>query len=142
MNRVLRILLAEDNPGDVYLVQEALHRNGVSHELTLAKDGTSAWNLIDACEASPELSFDIILLDLNLPVRCGLEVLERIRRCRGPLARALVVVVTSSDSPRDRAAANRGKADYYFRKPSDLEQFLELGSIVQELWARRTRGNQ
>lgn len=130
----LRILLAEDNPGDVFLVKEALSRHSIDHILTVASDGQRAWERIEAAEGERAAGFDLFLLDLNLPVRTGLELLARIRASRTKLARAPVVIVTSSNSIHDRAAAERAGTDCYFCKPSNLEEFMELGSIVRELW--------
>ena len=132
-----RILLAEDNPGDVFLVRAALQRHAIEHELTVAGDGQAAWKLIEAAEASPDQQFDLFMLDLNLPVRPGLELLARIRNSSGGMSRALVLIMTSSNSVQDRAAAAQDGADYYFFKPSTLEAFLELGSIVKNLCAGR-----
>ena len=137
MSRACRILLAEDNPGDVYLVREALNRQSLFYELTVATDGEQAWRLVEAADTGSVAEFDICMLDLNLPVRPGLEVLTRIRSCRGAMAKALVVIVTSSNLPQDRAAAALGRADYYFCKPSSLYSFLQLGQIVSELWTER-----
>jgi two-component system, chemotaxis family, response regulator Rcp1 len=138
MSRACRILLAEDNPGDVYLVREALNRQSLFYELLVATDGERAWTMIEAADAGKIEGFDICMLDLNLPVRPGLEVLTRIRSCRGPMAQALVVIVTSSNLTQDRVATSRDGADYYFCKPSNLHSFLQLGEIVSGLWAGRT----
>lgn len=137
MRQAVRILLAEDNPGDVFLVKQALKRHSIEHELTIAKDGQQAWKLIEASEQPAAGTFDIVMLDLNLPVRPGSELLARIRTSSGELSRVLVVILTSSNSPHDRNAALRDGADYYFCKPSDYEAFLQLGAITKELWDTR-----
>jgi DNA-binding response OmpR family regulator len=139
MGRALRILLVEDDPGDVFLVKEALNRHSLKHELTVAGDGGAAWALIERADTPRGRNFDIFLLDLNLPVRPGLELLKRIRSSRRSMARALVVIVTSSNSPVDRDGATQGGADYYFCKPSHFEEFLQLGSVLKELCAARAR---
>ena len=56
----------------------------------------------------------------------------------GIVSKAPVVIVTSSNSTRDRNAAARGGADYYFCKPSKLEEFLKLGPILEQLWIAST----
>ena len=131
MKPAFRILLAEDNPGDVFLVKEALRRYGVDCNLTVADNGQEGWDLIEAGDADPARAFDLFMIDLNLPARPGVELVARIRSARGTMAKAPVLIFTSSSSARDRAAANRAGANYYFCKPSNLEQFLELGSIVR-----------
>ena len=138
MGPALRILLAEDNPGDVFLVEEALNRQSIAHEITVVSDGERAWKSIEAADAAGGGAFDLFMLDLNLPVRPGLELLARIRRSRGRISKAPVVIVTSSNSTRDRNAAARGGADYYFCKPSKLEEFLKLGPILEQLWIAST----
>ena len=133
MAPALRILLAEDNAGDVFLVREALNRHCADFELTVANDGKRAWELIEAAESNQRRAFTFFLLDLNLPARPGLELLMKIRRSV-VMSSAPVVIVTSSDAASDRMLVEKSGADYYFCKPSRLEKFLELGSIVQTLW--------
>ena len=65
------------------------------------------------------------------PRHDGIEILERLRE--SPLAHIPVVVLTSSDSPRDRQMADRLGAARYLRKPSSLEQFLGLGAVFKDL---------
>ena len=129
----LRILLAEDNPGDVFLVKEALRRQGIEHTLTLATNGQAAWELIEAAEHRPAAGYDLFMIDLNLPSRPGVELVARIRSSPTSMGHAPVVIVTSSSAPRDRSAADRAGANYYFCKPSNFAQFLKLGSIVEQL---------
>src|SRR5262245_12776231 len=138
MPPALRILLAEDNAGDVFLVREALARHCVNFELTVATDGKSAWQMIEAAETNQRRTFTFFLFDLNLPARTGLELLGRIRRS-AVMSLMPVVIVTSSDAMRDRISVEKSGADYYFCKPSRLEKFLELGSIVQKLWVEHVR---
>jgi two-component system, chemotaxis family, response regulator Rcp1 len=125
------ILLAEDNPADVYLIREALKEHAVECTVRTAADGKEVLALISAGGAwNP----DLIILDLNLPRHDGIEILQKLRSTEG-IARASVVVLTSSDSPRDRQTANELGATRYVRKPSNLEEFLQLGALFKELLA-------
>jgi CheY-like chemotaxis protein len=124
------ILLAEDNPADVYLIREALKEHGVGCTLRTAADGKDVLTLIASGDGS--WSPDLIILDLNLPRHDGIEILQRVRATKA-IAKVPVVVLTSSDSPRDRMIANELGASRYLRKPSNLEEFLELGAIFKEL---------
>lgn len=124
------ILLAEDNPADVYLIREALKEHGVDCAIQTAGDGREVLTLIDS--AGPSWHPDLIILDLNLPRHDGIELLRKLRSTE-ELSRVPVVVLTSSDSPRDRATATELGATRYLSKPSNLEHFLELGAVFKEL---------
>lgn len=123
-----RVLVAEDNPADVYLIREAFRENGVLCEMEVAQDGKEALRLLSTDVPDGELK--LIILDLNLPRHDGIEILETLRatgRSHVP-----VVVLTSSDSNRDRQRAIDLGAACFLRKPSGLEQFLSLGAIFKE----------
>jgi len=124
------ILLAEDNPADVYLIREALKEHGVDCAIQTATDGRDVLALIDSND--PGWHPDLIILDLNLPRHDGIELLRKLRSTAG-LDNVPVVVLTSSDSPRDRATATELGATRYLSKPSNLEHFLELGAIFKKL---------
>jgi DNA-binding response OmpR family regulator len=133
MSKRLQIFLAEDNPGDVDLVRLALHEHKVQHELTVAKDGAAASRYIARMGTEPESPCpDCILLDLNLPNGDGFELFGKFRRHEECL-RTPVIIVTSSDSPKDRKLAADLGVSYYFRKPSNLAEFLKLGAVIRQL---------
>jgi DNA-binding NarL/FixJ family response regulator len=78
-----------------------------------------------------------VILDINLPKKPGREVLQQMRqspRC----ADAAVLVVTSSDSEKDRDEMGKFVVKGYFRKPSDYDRFMKLGGLVKELLEART----
>ena len=77
----IRILLAEDNEGDVYLVRRALEKQGLAHQLIVARNGEDALRMLMDAEKGPAGSLpDLILLDLNLPRVDGGQILSRVRR--------------------------------------------------------------
>lgn len=128
-------MLAEDNPGDVFLVKRALNEHLANGEnsftLMLAKDGEEAIRILEQAEAGQE-AIDLMLIDLNLPRRDGGEVLARLRKMHH-LAGIPVIVMTSSDSPRDRERCMGLGANHYFQKPTELNGFMEIGKIVAGL---------
>lgn len=125
-----RLLLVEDNAADVSLLEEALQEQGVLYELTLAQDGEAACELLDALDCQEDCP-DLIVLDLNLPKRNGMQVLATIRQ--HPYGTAIpVVVITGSDAPRDVANAERYGA-HYLQKPRDYDGYLALGSTLRQL---------
>jgi CheY-like chemotaxis protein len=129
------ILLIEDNPADVFLVEEAMKTEDISYRLTHAADGERAISLLRQLEDDKSLPCpSLLLLDLNLPRKSGDEVLERFRaseRCKN----VPVIILTSSDSATDREKARRLGANAYFRKPSDLDEFLRLGAVIKQVLA-------
>jgi CheY-like chemotaxis protein len=127
-----KILLAEDNPADVYLIRAALEEHGIDMPLQVAADGREVLEILDEQEQLVEGQMRLMILDLNLPRHDGIEILQRIRGSER-LRRIPVVVLTSSDSPRDRLAASELGATRFLRKPSNLEQFLGLGAAFKEL---------
>ena len=132
------ILLAEDNPADIYLIREALKHHGVAASLRVATDGKDVLEQIQREEVPAP---GLIILDLNLPRHDGIEVLEVIRTKAG-LADVPVVVLTSSDSPRDRLNALHLGATRYIRKPSNLNDFLNLGGVFKELLTLSTGNSE
>ncbi len=128
----LRVALAEDNPGDVFLVREALAFHNVKAQLTVKTDGEEMLHFIQRIESGDVPCPDVVLLDLNLPKYGGEALLKRMREspaCNG----VPVVIVTSSDSPKDRQTAAQLGASSYFRKPTDFDEFLKLGAIVKSI---------
>jgi chemotaxis family two-component system response regulator Rcp1 len=129
----MRILLIEDNLADVFLIQEALREHKIRAELEVINDGETAysyWDRYAGVSAAP--CPDLILLDINLPRRSGLEILERIRDT--PLcAKVNVLIVSSSANARDVEEAKRLGIRGYFRKPTHLEAFLELGALRKSI---------
>ena len=129
------ILFIEDNPADVYLVRLALREARQSFELGVIEDGEEALCFVQRMgqeSALPRPS--LILLDLNLPRRDGIEVLHAIRES-AELSNTPVAVLTSSDAAEDRARATAGGADRYILKPSRLEGYATVAKTICELCA-------
>jgi CheY-like chemotaxis protein len=130
--RYPNILWVEDNAGDVELVVEALEEHAVSCELLVVSNGERAMIVLDEMDAGNRPCPDLFMLDLNLPRRSGIEILERLRA--GPTCPHVpVVILTSSDSQKDKDAVARFNPSRYLRKPLTLESFLRLGGVFKEL---------
>jgi two-component system, chemotaxis family, response regulator Rcp1 len=130
---VFQILLAEDNPGDVLLLREALKSRCLACNLVVAEDGQKAITLLDqAGQGQTSFQPNLIVLDINLPKHNGDAVLRYIRR-QSLFSRVPVIVLTSSPSPTDRAAALELGANLYLQKSSDLKQLLDMGRIIESM---------
>ncbi len=127
-----KILLAEDNPADVYLIRTALAECGVDLPIEVASDGREVLRLLAEDGGQGLREVRLVILDLNLPRHDGIEILQRLREL-DQLASVPVVVLTSSDSPRDRILATELGATNFLRKPSRLEEFMALGETFKEI---------
>jgi CheY-like chemotaxis protein len=123
------ILLIEDNHGDIHLVRHVLEAHGVERVLKVITDGEEALGLITQM-ATPGVPVpDLVLLDLNLPKVNGHQILRELRRLPGG-ADMPVVVLTSSDAPSDHIDITALGISHYFRKPMELDKYMQLGFIV------------
>jgi CheY-like chemotaxis protein len=122
----------EDNAGDVALIRQALRDHRVVRELTVIGDGAAAIAFIVELTAGKRPCPDLIILDLNLPRRSGSEVLQHIRNSEA-CDQTSVVILSSSDAPSDRQEAARLGANKYLKKPSNFDDFLNIGSVLKDL---------
>ena len=134
---MFQILLAEDNPGDVLLFREALNSRELPCNVIVAGDGQKAIALLEGeGDGRERWRPDLIVLDVNLPKYNGDAVLRHVRR-QPWLEGVPVIMLTSSPSPADRAAAIDLKASVYLQKSSDLDELLEVGKIVEAVLYQR-----
>ena len=134
-----QILLAEDSAADVSIVRMALRDQNFDHVLHVARDGEEAIAFIEKADNdSTAPGPDLLLLDMHLPRYNGEQILQRLRSTER-YAQTPVVVMTSSAAPEDQARAQKHAALFYFQKPSRLDEFIQLGVIVRDILARKTR---
>jgi chemotaxis family two-component system response regulator Rcp1 len=126
----IRILLVEDNPGDVRLIQEVFKDGKVINTLNVAKDGVEALSILR--NTSQDLP-DLILLDLNLPRKRGLEVLAEIKADRD-LKRIPVIVLTTSSAEEDITTSYDLYASAYLTKPVALDEFITVVRNLENFW--------
>ena len=131
MNDEALIVLAEDNPADVFIIRMALSDASLGWKLRVISDGEQALGFLADVEKGVEPVPDLLLLDLNLPKYSGMTVLEKIR-ASSKCSSLKVIVITSSNSSADRAEAARLNATHYFLKPNDVSEFLKISSLVRE----------
>ncbi|MER3482720.1 MAG: hypothetical protein C4332_05785 [Meiothermus sp.] len=131
---IIEILLVEDNAGDVQLTREAFEEAKVRNRLHVVSDGVEALQFLrqeGAFAAQPRP--DLVLLDLNLPRKSGLEVLTEIKQ--DPELRQIpVVVLTTSQAEADITQSYNRYANAYITKPVDLDKFLEVVRSLEHFW--------
>ena len=128
------ILLVEDNAGDVRLTREALREAEVTVDLVAVPDGEQAMAFLrHEGEHAEAVRPDLILLDLNLPKKNGLEVLEEVKG-DPTLRRVPVIMLTTSSSERDIAACYDRGVNCYVVKPLELDDFTALIGAINRFW--------
>ncbi len=134
MNRIIEILLVEDNPGDVRLTAEALKDSKVRNNLSVAMDGVDGMAFLRrAGKYADAPRPNLILLDLNLPKKNGREVLAEIKTDKG-LKRIPVVILTTSNDQDDIINTYDLSANCYITKPLEFEQFFGVVKSIEEFW--------
>ncbi len=131
------ILLVEDNPTDVLLVQRAFAKANIANPLQIARDGDAAVDYLSGAGAYGERNRHplpaLVLLDLKLPRRSGSEVLEWLR-AQPSLRRIPVVVLTSSSQRQDVDRAYDLGANSYLVKPVDFNDLQRMLRDVNAYW--------
>ncbi|MHB8972179.1 MAG: response regulator [Pirellulaceae bacterium] len=134
IGRPMEILLVEDGLVDARLTIGALQHGGFRHRLTLVRDGQEALEFVyrqGRFAQAPRP--DLILLDLMLPKRSGLEVLSEVKSHEG-LKDIPVVVMTASGAKEDRLQCDSLKVDGYIIKPVNMDKFLDLVRTLKKFW--------
>jgi len=126
------LLIIEDNPGDVRLLEEAFRELQANIHIQIARDGAEGLEMV--LDSSPRRRRpDLILLDLNLPKVSGHDVLSRLKT--DPNTRRIpVIVLTSSKAESDVRRAYELHANAYLRKPSTLDGLLAAAQDIKNFW--------
>jgi CheY-like chemotaxis protein len=132
------ILLAEDNNDDAFLTTRAMESAGISHSINHCRDGQLVIDYLENVLSEREKVSrfglpDLILLDLKMPRRGGLETLEWIRQ-HAILNPLIVIGLTSSKEERDVKAAYQLKINAYLLKPSSLSEMVDLARAIRHFW--------
>ena len=130
----VEILLVEDNPGDVRLIQETLAAGRLGNRMHVVEDGVEAMAFLKREGAYADAPRPgLILLDLRLPKKDGLEVLGEIRTS-GDLKPIPVVMLTTSNAEIDIVKSYDLNVNAYVIKPVDLDQFINIVRSVEHFW--------
>jgi CheY-like chemotaxis protein len=131
------ILLVEDDADDVFFISRALRGSGLDLTVEVVNDGQAAVEFLtkvaEGNKLSEALSPCLVLLDLNIPFKSGLEVLKWIR-AHAAWKTIIVIVLTSSTSESDMIQAYTLGANSYVIKPSDATRLAEFGQFLKGYW--------
>ena len=133
--RSLRVLLVEDTPSDARLIREALESGTVPMHVHHVLDGETALEYVREAGTRP----DLVLLDLHLPGRSGLEVLAELKQDPS-LRRLPVVMLTSSAAQQDVASSYDLHVNSYVTKPTDPDDFGDVVRALEAFWPLTASG--
>ena len=132
--QTVEILLVEDSEPDILLTEEAFSEARVANRLHVARDGEEALQFLRRQgEHAGAPRPDVILMDINMPRKNGLEVLEEIKA--DPELRSIpVLILTTSQAEDDVRRSYSGHASGYVVKPVGFENFLQAIRAFEEFW--------
>lgn len=133
--KLLNILLVEDDSVDVMNVQRAFVKNNITNPLHIAFNGVEALNMLRGSNGKPKLnpSPRIILLDINMPKMNGLEFLRELRNDED-LKSVSVFVMTTSNDDQDKIEAYNLNVAGYILKPLSFEKFVNAVAVLNSYW--------
>lgn len=139
MMKPVHILLVEDNVGDVILTQEAFEESKINTQISVARNGSDALDfLFQRGEFSTAERPDLILLDINIPIYNGHEVLRQIKS-DDSLKKIPVIMLTTSSHQKDINQAYEHHANSYVTKPIEMEDFLKAILKIEEFWLQLSK---
>jgi CheY-like chemotaxis protein len=128
------ILLVEDSPSDALMTREALECAGVRNRLHIVEDGVEAMSFLRREGKYAEmLTPGLVLLDLNLPRKSGLEVLQEIKNDE-KLRSIPVVVLTTSKMEQDIVKSYGAHANCYISKPVEFAKLADAVGGIRDFW--------
>jgi CheY-like chemotaxis protein len=131
---LISVLLVEDDPGDVLLIREAFVDYKVGNTLSVVSDGVEAMRFVRGeGEYADRERPDLVLLDLNLPRKSGVEVLAEIKS-DPELSTIPVIVLTTSEAEEDVLRAYKSHANAYITKPVDFDRFREIVHQIDDFF--------
>jgi CheY-like chemotaxis protein len=131
-DRLLNILLVEDDEVDVMNVKRAFQKNHITNPLYVAGNGLEALEMLRTGGIPRDRR--IVLLDLNMPKMNGIEFLRELR-ADPQLARTPVVVLTTSNAEQDKVSAYNLNVAGYLLKPVTFINFCDVMAALNKYWA-------
>jgi len=129
------LLLVEDDPADAVLIQRSIQKVGIPAQVVHLKDGDEAVAFLSAERSKPGTSLPwLILMDLKLPRRSGLEVLQWIREQKSDVSRVPVIMLSSSHHAVDIQRAYQYGVNSYLVKPETSDALLSMMTVLKTYW--------
>ena len=136
----VEIVVVEDSREDADLLGVVLQEHQIDCRMRVIRDGATAIQLLDALDSDPSApQLDLFIVDINLPKYSGEDVLKRLR-CTERFAQSPVIVMSGLDSSIGERTAIKHGVTVYFRKPSTLEEYMQLGPIIHDVLLKNPKG--
>lgn len=133
-NRPVEILLVEDNPGDIRLVSEALKEGPVENHFQYVMNGEEALEfLFKKGKHKDAVTPDLVILDLNIPIISGREILERVKSA-DQTKHIPFVVLSSSEAEQDILSSYKLHANCYITKPIEMHNYFSVIHNIERFW--------
>jgi len=127
-------MVVEDSDTDLMIIKEAFQDTAWNPKVITARNGEEAMDKLRGPNANLEELPNLILLDINMPRKNGLDVLEEIKKDRSLLTIPVIILTTSTEE-KDVKQAYANHANAYIRKPLDFEEFESTLEIIEKFWA-------
>lgn len=121
---IINVILIEDNEGDIHLIREALEDNPIVGDVIIYKNGKDALEFLENCSNDIYKIPYLILLDINLPIISGKDVLDRVKE-NSITSHIPVIILTTSSSPKDIQDCYMKQANCYVVKPIDVDIYYK-----------------
>jgi len=136
--KTAHILLVEDNEGDILLTLDAFEESKFKTRVSVARNGQEALDFLKKKgEFSDAQKPDLILLDINIPIFSGHEVLEKIKKDE-IFKKIPVIMLTTSSNQKDIEKAYNNYCNSYIQKPLEMEEFIQAVLKIEEFWLQLT----
>lgn len=135
----MHILLVEDNDGDIQLTLDAFEESKVKTNISVVKNGRDALDFLHRRGGFANADKpDLILLDINIPIFNGHEVLADIKQDPG-LKKIPVIMLTTSSNPKDINKAYENHSNSFVTKPIEMDDFLEAILRIEDFWLQLSK---
>jgi len=128
----IKILLVEDNEGDILLTSDALDDCRIMNKVTVIKDGEAAISYFSGIKSREERP-DLVLLDINLPKKSGIDVLIFLKN-NDTYKSIPVIMLTTSSSEKDVTLSYKNYANCFITKPIEVTEFINAIAKIEEFW--------
>ena len=136
--KLAHVLLVEDNEGDILLTLEAFEESRLKTDMSVVKNGNEALDFLFKRGAFKNAHRpDLILLDINIPIFNGHEVLQQIKS-DSELKKIPVIMLTTSSNQQDVNKAYDNHCNSYVKKPLNMSEFLGAILQIEEFWLQLT----